>query len=510
MSEGEMRAHHRPGAAWRWLRRSTQAIAIVAIVLAPFLGGWQRLDRSRMANWDGHGWDLPNWVMQRLEVGDASRSAYEWNRMLGGGTSVDYVGVPIVDPVAGTLVLTSTLEPTLLVLVAWLLPVVLGVVAGRVFCGWFCPYGTLARGLDALLLRVAPRWPRARIPRRRGLRYVILITALVVGATGTQWLLYTLLPHALVQQSVYGMWLMGGGGAALGSLLGLIAVSLVFGPTSYCALVCPTGAALALLGRGRVVHLAVVAPSRCAKSCDLCDRACWLDLRPSMNPGADCDLCTRCTEVCPHHNLAIVSGKRPTALGRAMLSLAVVGGLLGCGDDRPWKDHPQLLLDGKVEQDGAELFVAVVDQHDVRLDADDVERVGGTDLAIYVVRGPKSEPDEVGKLSGREVYRGPLVAHLVGADGEALGELALEQPNAPVSVGWRTVYQVRVSARPQAGDRIVVEPIAGWTRDPVIVVIPPPNQATSSWRLLELSVAGFALFGGMVALAIGFARAEET
>ena len=40
-----------PGRSWRGLRRLTQALMIAAILVSPLLGGWQRLDRTRMATW---------------------------------------------------------------------------------------------------------------------------------------------------------------------------------------------------------------------------------------------------------------------------------------------------------------------------------------------------------------------------------------------------------------------------------------------------------------------------
>lgn len=497
----------RPGVTWRYIRRACQLVALVAIVVAPVLGGWQRLDRSRMASWDGHGWDLPAAIMDRLPVGEPSKRAYELNRMLGGGSSVDYLGVPIVDPVAGTLALAgaSTL-PSVLVVIAWLIPIALGLLLGRVFCGWFCPFGTLARLLDLVLIRVAPSWPRARLPmpERRWVRFVLLVAALLAGALGAQLLLYLLLPHALVQQSVYGLWLMGGGGAAFGALLGLLAVGLVFGPTAYCAVACPTGAALALLGRARRVHLEVIDPARCAKACDMCDRACWIDLQPSTNPGPDCDLCGRCTEVCPHANLGVVVGRPAARLFRA-LPLVLVGLLVAC-QDQIWRERPALLLDTRHTLDDVDVVVAVVDEHGVRPDPDARERLVGCNVAVFVARGARGEADEFGRLSVREVYLGPLEVRVVSRDGTELDRFALAQPNAPVSVGWRTIYQHRVIDRLAPGDAIEVLPIAGWTRASVWAEIPAPNHRREPLRVLGFVLAGFACFGGVVALAVGMGR----
>ena len=506
-----------PAAGWAWARRLIQLLAFLAILVAPFLGGWQRLDRNRLASWDGLGWDLPDPIMTRLPIGEPSARAYEVNQMLGGGAAIDYLGVPVVDPVGGSLALAWTGTPTLMILVAWMIPIALGLLAGRIFCGWFCPFGTLARGLDIALRHVAPRWPRVELPRRRWLRFVILGAAIVVGALGSQTLLYLLLPHALVQQAGYGLWLMGGGGAALGALVGLLIVGLVFGPTSYCAMVCPTGASLAALGRARVVHLTVVDAQRCGKACDLCDRACWLDLRPSAGaPGPDCDLCARCTMMCPHDNLAVVAGRRPSTIARSIHAAAlalIVSAASGCASEEASADwraaQPRLLLDTVVDGGGVDVFVSVVEVEGFRNDPDDPTPLRGSEIAVYLARGPRGDADEHGKLPARDVYLGPLDLRIHTADGEALAPVHFEQPNYPRSVGRRTIYLTATDVILSPGARVELAPIPEWTRAPAVATIPAPNLDEGLLPLLAWILAGGACFAGLLALSIAAGTAHQ-
>lgn len=499
-----------PGATWAWARRLTQALALLALLIAPFLGGWQRLDRNRLASWDGLGWDLPDQIMSRLPIGDASTRAYEVNQMLGGGAAVDYLGVPVVDPVGGSLALAWTGTPTLLILVAWMIPIGLGLLAGRIFCGWFCPFGTISRGIDLTLRHLAPRWPRFELPRRRWLRFVILGLALIVGALGSQTLLYLLLPHALVQQASYGLWLMGGGGAALGALLGLLLVGLVFGPTAYCAMVCPTGASLALLGRARVVHLTVVDDARCGKACDLCDRACWLDLRPSVgDPGPDCDLCARCTAVCPHANLAVVAGKRPSTISRGIhaAAFALIATLAGgCTNEEATQDwragQPRLLLETVVQSGEVDAFVSVMEIEGFRNDADDPTVLRGSEITLYLARGPRGEASEHGKLPARDVYLGPLDLRVHDARGEELAPIHFDAPNYPRSVGRRTIYLAAIDDVLAPGARVELAPVPEWTSAPVEATIPAPNLDEGPLRLLAWVLACCACFAGVVSLSI--------
>ena len=298
----------RPGRAFRIARRVTQCVGLAAVLLAPLLGGWQRLERNQLATWSGPGWTLPQALSTRLPRGETARRAHDANKLIGGGLGIEYVGLPAADPLAGGLALLHA-RGQVRTLLAWLLPALVALVAGRWFCGWLCPFGALARGMSWLFDTIWPRRYRLALPRTRPVRYIVLAATIVASLLGTQLVLFTVLPHFLLQQSVYAAWLLGGGSSVLGVFVGLLVAVALMGPTSYCAAVCPTGATLALLGRKRRVHLTVSSPSRCGAHCRLCNEACWLQLdAASGDPGPDCDVCGRCVPVCPRTNLELRLG----------------------------------------------------------------------------------------------------------------------------------------------------------------------------------------------------------
>ena len=504
-----------PGQSWRGLRRLAQALMIAAILVSPLLGGWQRLDRTRMATWQRGGSELPGDLAERLPLGEAARRAHRTNRLLGGGLGVEALGIPAADPVAGTFaLLRAGATPK-----AWLavgLPVLLALLAGRVFCGWLCPFGTLARTLGRFLDRL--RWPRFRIPDRRPVRWLVLAAALAAGLVGSHALLYLSLPHLLVQQTVYRAWLLGGGSAILGVLLGLLIAATLFGPTTYCATVCPTGALLAGLGRRRLARLRIAQVQDCGLRCVQCDRACWLQLHPTTgDPGPDCDLCARCVGACPRSNLRVGLGQGPLktirAPGGQQATDPPAGGRLGAAAALVLAllfpaaaeavSQPRLVLRGELERDGVTVAVAAVDLTGVRLDADATDAQSGVELSVFVARGVRGPADERGRLPSRQVYGGPLEVRIETASGDRVHTLSLPAPNSPRSTPRRTIYRWQgLAGELKTGDIVELRPIAGWLDEPPSWRIPEADLPRSPRVMARSVVAATLGFSGLLSLAL--------
>ncbi len=498
---------YRPGRAHRWLRRATQALAIVAVAVAPFLGGWQRLERIDLSSWRSPGTELPEALWDRLPRGDTAGAAHDHNRLLGGGLAIDYFGVPTVDPLAGALTLAAG-APTLKAIVALAIPLLVALVGGRIFCGWFCPFGALSRAL-AWLVELVPWSPRYRIPPRRPVRFVILGFGAVGGLLGAHVILYLALPHLLVQQSVYAAWLLGGGGAALGLLLGLIGAGLWLGPTTYCATLCPTGAALRLVGHKRVVHLRLAEPKDCGKTCRRCSLSCWLQLDPaSGDPGPDCDLCGRCVPQCPKTNLRIGLGRGARKAGAAVVpALAILAGLASTAQAEGREGvQPQLVLAAERVVEGVTVAVDVVDQTGVRPYADADEELSGSDVSVFLARGERGPADERGLLPEREAYGGPLTVRI--RQPGRVRVLRFDAPTSPTSTPRRTIYLRRVPLRLAPGDVVELDAIDGWLSAPVALEVPSQGVDTSWWTTLSFLLAGLALFAGLASLALAIPDRE--
>lgn len=481
---------HKPGRGWVWTRRLTQGVFFFMLLVSPVLGGWQRLDRTDMALWESDGWNLPSDLRDRLPLAQWPARAYDSMVAIGGGSAAEIASIPAVDPVAGTASLFAG-HITWRFLVALLIPMLLAAVLGRVFCGWMCPFGTLSRWLATL----RPRRP-FRIPRHRPIRWLVLVGVMLASALGAHAVLFFFLPHLLVQQSIYSMWLLGGGGAALGALLGIVVAGLFFGPTMYCATLCPTGAFLGLLGRFKVLRIGLEKPSECGAHCEICDRVCWLGLEPSSgDPGPDCDSCTRCFERCPKVNMRVgVRRKHLPVIMGALLAVALPASASAA------TEKPELLLNAEVRRGDVSIGVSVVNLEGVKLDPDDVRSQHGVEVSTTFARGPLGEADERGEYPLREMYAGPLAVSLRTAAQDY--ELTFDAPNHPRSTLRRSIYRSHVDLRMGPGDEVEIAPIEGWLDKPLRVRIPSRGVAPSVSDTLWSALAAFLVFAGLLSIAV--------
>lgn len=146
------------------------------------------------------------------------------------------------------------------VILIFMLPLLMALVVGRVFCASVCPIGAVQ---ELVLLRssTVPGWLDRPL---RLLPYVYLILALLFAATGTAFLVCRYDPVVSIFRlnAPIRIALLTGG---------LLLVATVIG-RPYCRYACPYGALLNLLSRLSAWHLSIT-PDHCV-NCRLCEDAC--------------------------------------------------------------------------------------------------------------------------------------------------------------------------------------------------------------------------------------------
>jgi len=174
-----------------------------------------------------------------------------------------------------------------------LVPVVLTLFAGRVYCGYVCPYGALQElfHIHAWAPKIPARWRRIL-----GLvKYAVLVYLVIhVLATWTE-IWRDMTPFRA-------LFALGGTPLTIGLAAGFAVLS-VFVWRPFCEVFCPLGALLSLVSRVSVFRLE---PDASCVSCGACTAKCPATTCESGKiQSADCYLCGECVRTCGPKSLRL-------------------------------------------------------------------------------------------------------------------------------------------------------------------------------------------------------------
>ena len=183
-----------------------------------------------------------------------------------------------------------------------------GVLVGRLLCGWVCPFGLLQDWLHAIPTRKIelPGWTSH-------VKYgvLLLLVLLLPFFWGEQTALSfcRICPAAAVQVTIPGLISQGVASLSwatairLGVLTGVIGLA-IYSSRSFCKVFCPIGALLAPLNY--ISFWRVRPPREGCLNCSKCDKACPTEVKPSLrlprqippNRTLDCIVCHDCQTAC--------------------------------------------------------------------------------------------------------------------------------------------------------------------------------------------------------------------
>lgn len=205
-------------------------------------------------------------------------------------------------------------------LALFLLPLIVALATGRIFCGAVCPLGAVQQLLSRKNARPLPRWLH---------RTLLVLPVMILLATGVfVWTGLGFLPcqldpytpiffqgHALVQQltALLSLKHVEAGWILVGSGLGwaILAVALIAGwfiPRIFCRYVCPYSVLLGLLAavgfwRRKIDTASCIQCSSCLKQCPVQAIQPAADGKTFKLSSYQCVQCGLCSEVCKRHSV---------------------------------------------------------------------------------------------------------------------------------------------------------------------------------------------------------------
>jgi len=324
-----MTGHQTMHLAIQVVRRTVQVLAVAVVLALVFTSLYSHYraaraleDEDLMSGWRGAVLGTIDRLVGPMEDPQALLDGWK-----GTFWSARIAGVSLTDPLAAAEMTAAarTLHGALYLSI--LLPVILTLLLGRVFCSWICPAYLLFEITGKLrgLLGLA-ELPPPRIEFSYYNKYWFLGVGLVAAALTGLPFFALIYPPAMLSRMAHA-WIFGAGltGTALLLLL-IVAFEVSVSPRWWCRTMCPGGALYGLLGWPRLLRVRLDA-DRCTR-CRECEPVCEEGLNPVLESyGMECDNCGVCIRHCPEKALLFTLGlpKRSNRASRAGKGMAPNG-----------------------------------------------------------------------------------------------------------------------------------------------------------------------------------------
>ncbi|MCG8556370.1 MAG: 4Fe-4S binding protein [Proteobacteria bacterium] len=314
--------------AAQWLRKALQLGVVAMLVWTAFGGAFRNYKlahnhRRLVALMEGETWGFLYGLKEDLLSlwGEPYQASLNW---LGFPWAARVFGLDTVDPLLAASLAARSGEVPAKVWLALLVPLLVALLFGKVFCSHLCPMRLLfelGQQVRAGLQRLGVYLPRLRLQSRLG-GWVLLGGLLAALASSTAiWLV--LLPYVSLSAGLFI-------GIAAGLLSPLLIVvlwwfvfDLALAPGLFCHNLCPTGFLLELFGRRSWLRLRKLGKAPCPTGCNACVRSCPFELEPKHETHTPaCNNCGQCVVACPSERL-VRRGRLPVLAAGLPLVLAL-------------------------------------------------------------------------------------------------------------------------------------------------------------------------------------------
>ena len=210
--------------------------------------------------------------------------------------SMRLFGFDISDPLAFAETLFSTKAIYFPLLLSILLPLVITLIKGRVFCSWICP-GYLLFEINGWVSRLFGMKTDSHIKLYKN-KYILLIVGLIFAFITSIPLFPMIYPPALLSRLAHA-WIFGTTmKAMLIFIIIILAIEFFVYKRWWCRTMCPGGALYGILGKHRLLKVKLDKPL--CTECGICKKVCEQGIDPvTESEGIECDNCGVCVKHCP-------------------------------------------------------------------------------------------------------------------------------------------------------------------------------------------------------------------
>lgn len=239
---------------------------------------------------------------------------FGFNEILGTFYSIKIGNLDIVDPALMLQNILLTKEIYFPMLLAGIIPLIITLLLGKVFCSWVCPFNLFAEFTDMLRRKIRPKTVTVRHhnpkPHHYWLVFGVILTA--VAVLGVPLIALTSMP-GLISGQIADALFWGSLGFESLFVLFILAVEVFRAPRFWCKYACPVGATLSLL-RSRHTLKIHYNPQQCSCKPNYlpCNSACPVQLDPrhtGIYPY--CFNCGECVDACRNEGQALTFTLQP-------------------------------------------------------------------------------------------------------------------------------------------------------------------------------------------------------
>lgn len=206
--------------------------------------------------------------------------------------------------------------------------ILMGLVVKSGFCGWMCPFGSLQEWINRLFRKIKVRLPRIKNDRLsqvsmklRWIKYVVLaavilstaVTGRLIFRDWDPFLAFFHFGHGNLASTAY-------------LIMWIVLFLSIFIDRFWCKYLCPLGAVIGLIGKPSWIR--VQRNEEECTNCQLCDKSCPMNLKPSQMQGVtsvECNSCLDCLDVHPNIRALELKTKGGLKMSKYLYPVIILG-----------------------------------------------------------------------------------------------------------------------------------------------------------------------------------------